>query len=84
MRIIFGLLFLAWGSSIIFNFDFNFFKYLFPLFLIGIGLDVIFGDNECYKRYKKEKKEKKFSKKFNKTEENMKTVNEDKEEDLHE
>lgn len=84
MRIIFGLLFLAWGSSIIFNFDFNFFKYLFPLFLIGIGLDIIFKDNEYYKKYKREKKEKKYSKRFEKHEETMKTVNDKKEEDLHE
>jgi len=84
MRIIFGLLFLAWGSSIIFNFDFNFFKYLFPLFLIGIGLDIIFKDNEYYKKYKRDRREKKYHKKFERHEETMKTVNDNKEEDLHE
>lgn len=84
MRLVFGLLFLAWGSSIIFNFDFDFWKYIFPLVLIGVGIDIIFKDNEIYRKYKRNRKAEKYERKAKKYEEKMKTVNEDKGEDKHE
>lgn len=84
MRLVFGLLFLAWGSSIIFSFNFDFGKYVFPLILIGIGINIIFKDNETYKRYKKNRRVEKYERKAKKYEERMKTVNDDKGDDTHE
>lgn len=66
MRYMFGLLFLAWGSSFIFNFDFNFGKYIFPVILIGIGVNIIFGDNENCRRRRYEKKAERYERKTNK------------------
>lgn len=71
MRFIWGLLFLAWGSSIIFNFDFHFGKYILPLIVIGIGINIIIGKNSCCsdKEFRrKAKRERKDEKYRNKTE----------------
>lgn len=71
MRFVWGLLFLAWGSSFIFDFDFNIGKYIFPAILIGIGINIIFGNNEKCRNYKYERRAEKFSKKAKKYEEKM-------------
>lgn len=48
MRYAIGLLFIIWGSSEIFNFNIEIKKYIVPVILIGIGLNLIFSKNKCY------------------------------------
>lgn len=51
MRYIMGLLFLIWGFSMIFNFEFDFSKYIVPAVLIGIGINIIFPPKrKCFKK----------------------------------
>lgn len=71
MRYVWGLLFLAWGSSFIFNFNFDFGKYIFPAFLIGIGINIIFGKSGQCGKYKSEKRAEKYTEKEEKNTDKM-------------